>query len=179
LNEQDKEIKLVEAAIAGDIESFGQLCRHYYSAMVGISYAIVRDHQLAEDAAQESFARAIVKINGLREKTKFAQWLAAICRNVSKDFVVKKIKEVSAERFYNASYTNDCIAGDQIIDRALDQLASSDKELIVLRYYDNLSYEQIGTVLGLTRAAVNGKLTRAKRKLSKHLKHSGFPENQL
>lgn len=60
---QDKlEIELVEAAVGGDIGSFGELCERYYAAMVAVAYSVLSDHQLAEDAAQESFARALVRL---------------------------------------------------------------------------------------------------------------------
>ena len=55
------ETDLIEAAASGDIESFGKLCDRYYSVMVAISYSILGDHQLAEDAAQEAFARALAE----------------------------------------------------------------------------------------------------------------------
>jgi len=51
--------------------------------------------------------------------------------------------------------------------------------LIVLRYYNKLSYEEIASVSGVSRAAINGRLARAKRKMAKYLKRNGFPESQL
>jgi RNA polymerase sigma-70 factor (ECF subfamily) len=66
-----------------------------------------------------------------------------------------------------------------MIRSAIEQLPASAKELIVLRYYNNLSYEQISAVLGISKATINGRLTRAKRKLARYLKQNGFPENQL
>ena len=56
------EINLIEAAASGDIESFGMLCESYYSAMVAIAFSILSDHQLAEDAAQKTFACALLNI---------------------------------------------------------------------------------------------------------------------
>jgi len=50
---------------------------------------------------------------------------------------------------------------------------------VVLRYYNGLSYEQIASVLGISQATINGRLSRAKRKMAKYLRRNGFPENQL
>lgn len=72
------EINLINAAKSGDIESFGELCERYYSAMVAISYSILSDHQLAEDAAQETFARALINLKKLNNQNKFVPWLAII-----------------------------------------------------------------------------------------------------
>ena len=65
----------VKAAIKGDIDSFTQLARHYYPAMVAIAHSVLGDRDLAEDAAQEAFARAAVRLPQLRQKRKFAGWL--------------------------------------------------------------------------------------------------------
>jgi RNA polymerase sigma-70 factor (ECF subfamily) len=58
--------------------------------------------------------------------------------------------------------------------RAVWQLRSAERELIVLRYYDNLPYEQIAQVLDISIQAVNGRLIRAKRKIAEYLKRNGF-----
>jgi RNA polymerase sigma-70 factor (ECF subfamily) len=179
-NVPDKsETKLVEAAFNGDIESFGKLCRRYYAAMVAIGYSVLADHQLAEDAAQESFARALINLKNLRNKTKFVPWLAAICRNVAKDMVATKGKQISTDDFSQAAQNNNHDESHRLIRRAIEQLPVSAKELIVLRYYNGLSYEEISSVLGISRPTINGRLTRAKRKMAKYLRRNGFPENQL
>jgi len=177
---QDKlEIELVQAAFGGDVESFGELCQRYYAAMVAIAYAVLNDHQLAEDAAQESFARALVRLRSLKARAKFAPWLAAICRNVARDMVATKAKHISSEDLSHVTEKNDDDGNNRAIRRALEQLPDAAKELIVLRYYNNLSYERISSILGISPAAINGRLSRAKRKMAKYLKRAGFPESQL
>ena len=173
------ETKLVEAAFNGDIESFGKLCRRYYPAMVAVGYSVLSDHQLAEDAAQESFARALVNLKNLKNKRKFVPWLATICRNVAKDMVATKARQISTYDYSQTAQNNNHDDNSSPIRRAIEQLPVSTKELIVLRYYDGLSYEEIGSVLGISKATINGRLTRAKRNMAKYLKHNGFPENQL
>jgi RNA polymerase sigma-70 factor (ECF subfamily) len=61
-----------------------------------------------------------------------------------------------------------------VIHRAIQQLKPAERELIVLRYYDNLPYERIASVLDISVQAVNGRLTRAKRKIAKYLKRNGL-----
>jgi RNA polymerase sigma-70 factor (ECF subfamily) len=173
------ETHLIDAAASGDIESFGELCRRYYAAMAAIAYAVLGDHQLAEDAAQESFARALVRIKSLNDRAKFAPWLAAICRNVAKDMVATEAKRVSTEDISQVDKTEDPDDNDRAIRRAIEKLPNSAKELVVLRYYDGLSYEQISTVLGISKASINGRLTRAKRKMAEYLRKNGFPESRL
>ena len=173
------EIHLIEAATGGDIESFGELCRRYYAAMAAIAYGVLSDHQLAEDAAQESFARALVRIKSLKEKAKFAPWLAAICRNVAKDMVAARARRIKAEDLSNTDQNSNDIENIHAIRRAIEQLPAPAKELIVLRYYNNLSYEQIGSILEISRATINGRISRAKRKMANYLRKNGFPESRL
>jgi RNA polymerase sigma-70 factor (ECF subfamily) len=187
------EIRLIEAAVDGDIGSFGKLCQRYYAAMAAIAYCVLGDHQLAEDAAQESFARALVRLRSLRNRAKFATWLAAICRNVAKDMVATKARQIGSKDISEAadrSGSDDSLqavrqAVEQLpvsakeLVQAVEQLPVSAKELVILRYYDGLSYEEISSVLGISKATINGRLTRAKRKMAKYLKRNGFLENQL
>lgn len=177
--QSDPEKALVDKAVGGDIESFGELCRQYYPAMVAIAYAVLSDHQLAEDAVQESFARALVNLRRLRNKSRFAPWLAAICRNVAKDMVATKAKHISAEDLSQVADKNDNDVNHDAIRRAIKQLPDDVKELIMLRYCHNLSYEQIAPILRISPAAINGRLTRAKRKIADYLRKNGFPESRL
>lgn len=173
------ELHLIEAATGGDIESFGLLCRKYYAAIVAVGYSVLGEHQLAEDAAQESFARALVGIGNLKNKKRFAPWLAAICRNVAKDMLTTKVRHINTGDISTATEPGNSDKNDGLIRRAIEQLPESAKELVVLRYYDGLSYEQISSVLGISKASINGRLTRAKRKMANYLRKNGFPENRL
>jgi len=177
--QSNPEKELVEAAVGGDIESFGELCRRYYAAMVAVAYAVLSDHQLAEDAAQESFARAIVRLRALNDKSRFVPWLAAICRNVAKDMVSARIRHIRTEYLSQVAEENNDDEDILAIRRAIEQLPVESRELVVLRYYNSLSYEQIGSILGISRAAINGRLARAKRKITAYLRENGIPENRL
>jgi len=168
----------VRAALGGDIESFGRLCGHYYSPLVAIAYGVLGDHQLAEDAAQEAFARALVSLGKLRKPNKFGPWLARICRNVAIDMARTRLRKMSdAEGVVREAGRDE--AALQTVRQAIDGLPASMKDVVLLRYYDNCSYEQIADVLGLSRTVVNGRLTRAKRKLAKQLRRQGVLENIL
>lgn len=171
--------KLVEAAVGGNLESFGELCSRYYASMVAIAYSVLGDHQLAEDAAQETFARGLGNLRGLKNKTKFVPWLAAICRNVAKDMVANGLRQINADDLSKVPDSSGSDDSFRAVRQAIEQLPVSAKELVILRYYNGLSYEEISTVLGISRAAINGRLTRAKRKIAKYLQRNGFLENRL
>lgn len=177
--QNESERLLVDKAVAGDIESFGELSRRYYPAMVAIAYAVLSDHQLAEDAAQESFARALVNLRRLRNKRKFAPWLAMICRNIAKDMLSAKPRHINTDDLSQVAEKNNDDSNHESIRRAIKQLPGATKEVIVLRYYNNLSYEQIASILGTSPTAINGRLARAKRKMERYLRKNGFLEKSL
>lgn len=173
---REPDIVLVKAAAEGNVESFTELAARYYTPMVAIAHSIIGDRDLAEDAAQECFARAAVKLTQLKDYGKFAGWLAAICRNEAKDIArlesnnrnTEKLSEITIESNHNES--------SEIVKNALGKLSASSREVIYLRYYDGLSYDKISEVLGISEQAINGKLRRAKKKLAQILKHEGFKQ---
>ena len=171
--EKSEEI-LVEAAQNGHLESFGVLYKRYHSPMVALAYSLLADKNLAEDAAQEVFAKACSALPRLRRRDKFAAWLAAICRNVAHQMLRSRSKIKSLENRQPTEKPD--IEGDckDAIRRAVWQLRPSERELIVLRYYDGFSQAQMSKVLDISPSAVNGRLTRAKRKIAKYLKRNGF-----
>ncbi len=179
LSVQKPDTTLVEAAIDGDADSFTELCRRYYPAMVAIAHSIIGDRHLAEDAAQQVFAKAAVKLPQLKRKSQFAGWLAAICRNAARDMA--RSRETLAVNVdlsaVAANSGHDSTA--EVVREALSKLSASAREVIFLRFYDGLSYEQISAVLGISEQAINGRLRRAKKKMAEHLKHHGFAEVRL
>ncbi|MHC4345629.1 MAG: RNA polymerase sigma factor [Planctomycetota bacterium] len=176
---QEPDSVLVEAAVKGDADSFTELCRRYYPAMVAIGHSILGDRHLAEDAAQQAFANAVRKLPQLRKKSRFAKWLAAICRNAALDLAgdnkavgtIDNLSTVAAE-----SKGNDAA---QAVREAIGRLSASDREVIFLRFYDGMTYESISAVLGISTQAINGRLRRAKKKIAGHLRRAGFAEVDL
>lgn len=168
---------MIEAARAGDLDSFGKLCELYYAPLVAVAYSVLRDHQLAEDAAQEAFARGLVGLRKLKEPARFAPWLARICRNVAVDMVRDRPPQSSAEDLTPPQNGGRDEWTLQIVREAIARLPVALREVTVLRYYNDCSYEQIAAVLGLSKMSINGRLTRAKRKLAKYLRRQGVLED--
>jgi RNA polymerase sigma-70 factor (ECF subfamily) len=169
---------LIAAARAGDLDSFGKLCEHYYAPLVALAYSVLRDHQLAEDAAQEAFARGLVSLRKLKEPAKFAPWLARICRNVAIDMMRNRPSQVSAEGLAQPHDGGVDESTVQRVREAIARLPVALREVTVLRYYSDCSYEQISAVLGLSKMTINGRLTRAKRKLARYLRRAGVLEDR-
>jgi RNA polymerase sigma-70 factor (ECF subfamily) len=170
----NSETQLVEAAQNGHLESFGALYERYHSSITALAYSKLADRDLAEDVAQEVFAIACRDISSLKNKEKFAAWLAGICRNVSRQIIKNNKNRTVAPDNKPVVKLDDTESRREAIRRAVWNLRASDRELIVMRYFDGLSQAQISKVLDISSQAVNGRLVRAKRKIAKYLKRNGF-----
>ena len=177
---QKPDTVLVKAAINGNAEGFTELCRRYYPAMVAIAHSILGDRHLAEDVAQQAFAKAALKLPQLKKESRFAGWLAVICRNVAKDMARRsKNFQTTDDLSMIAAKSRDDDSTAETIRKAISKLSASAREVIFLRYYDGMSYEQISAVLGISEQAINGRLRRAKKKMADYLRRNDFGEVQL
>jgi RNA polymerase sigma-70 factor (ECF subfamily) len=168
---------LVEAAQHGRVDSFGALYQRYHNPIVALAYAQLGDKHAAEDAAQEVFAIACRDLRSLRERDKFGAWLGGICRNVTRQMLRVKsrtgpLPSESVETLADGRSERE--EQWDAVRRAVWRLPTDERELIVMRYFDGFSQARISEVLDLTPAAVNGRLTRAKRKIAQLLKRDGF-----
>ena len=176
--QQEPDLTLIEQACNGDTDSFTELCRRYYPAMVAIAHSIIGDRHLAEDAAQQTFAKAVRKMSDLKSKNKFAAWIAAICRNVALDVARRREDVQIAEDLSMIAAQSQENDVSEVVKEALNRLSAPAKEIIFLRYYDGMTYEQISAVLGISEQAINGRLRRAKKKMANYLRLTGFDKAQ-
>jgi len=176
------EQNLVQAALSGDADSFGRLCERYYSAMVAIAYSQLADRGLAEDAAQEAFFVAFRDISKLKNANHFGRWLARISRNIASDMVKARRRNKLIPIENRDSVSNDEDKEDnnvEVVRRIISELPVKIREVIYLRYYDEMSYQQISDMLGISQEAVNGRLRRAKKLIAKKLLRNGSVEVNL
>ena len=173
---QKPDTALVKAAINGDAESFTELCRRYYPAMVAIAHSVLGDRHLAEDAAQQAFAKAAIKLPQLKKDSRFARWLAVICRNAARDLARSTEVFHSDEALSTIAAKSDQDDSTEAVKEAMDKLSTPAREVVYLRFYNGLSYEQISAMLGISEQAINGRLRRAKKKMAVYLRRKGFSE---
>ena len=168
------ESQIVEAACDGDVDSFGALYERYYAVMVWLAYSILPERNLAEDAAQETFAVACEELVHLKRPEKFAGWLAGICRNVAHQMARERKREALTNTAAAVVEQNNNDDLDGMVRQAICSLPEMYRQPLLLRYYNDMSYEQIGLVLGIARYTVKGRLFRARKKIAKYLKRKGF-----
>ena len=182
----DSETKLTELVVAGGsgcVDAFAALYERYYGTMVAVAYAIVADYDMAEDAAQETFAVACRDIAKLKKTDRFGCWLTGICRNTAKQ-MLRRRKSTACKNISRPQQEMSAESGNRAdrnipVEGALRQLAERDREVIMLRYYDAMTYRQMAELLGISTDAVHGRIVRAKRKIKRFLKQKGFSEDDF
>ena len=164
--------QLVKQACLGDVGSFGRLYEHYYASMVWLAYSIVKDVTNAEDIAQQSFAAACENLGSLKDREKFAGWLTGICRNIALTAIARSKREnVSIDDLVLVCNDegND-FEEQKIVQKSVFELPQMYREVVVLHYYNDMSYEEIKDMLGVSLHTVRGRLRRARKKIEKYLK---------
>jgi RNA polymerase sigma-70 factor (ECF subfamily) len=167
----DTDAELVKAACDGDVDSFRQLYERYYRLAVSIARSRLNDRHLAEDAAQEAFATACRTLAGLRNPSRFPEWLGTICRRTASRMARSRVgsngKPLAKEP---ASPTAPNNAASNRIHEALARLTPDAREVLQLHYFAGLTYEQIARALGISPQAVHGRMQRARHSLAGWLK---------
>ena len=154
-----------------DKETFcAQVIRHQ-EAMFRAAKAILKQDEDAEDAVQEAICAAFAARDGLRDVGKFKPWILRILTNNCYDAYRKKRPSVDLEEVQDYLPA----AGTDPTDRltlwqAVMSLSDDLRAAVTLYYYDGLSVREIGTVLGISEAAVKTRLSRGRERLRQLLR---------
>lgn len=165
---------LVQRALDDDTGSLAQLCERYYPSLVAIARSILLDVHLAEDAAQEALAEACTGLRSLKDTRSFGPWVGSICRNVAKDTLRAQKKQREATEAYAVRKRGRTDSCAEQLTKAVEALPQHLREVLFLRYHNEMTYQQMSSVLGLTPQAINGRLRRAKRRIAARMKSNGF-----
>lgn len=167
---------LIKAAQAGDGEALVTLLRQIENHVYRTAYYIVNNEQDAMDAAQEALIRIYTKIGTYEEKAQFKTWVQRIVTNICIDKFRRNKPTVSidehelvfqdrhsVEEDVMSSYTS------QDIRTAIDKLPDHHRAVVVLRYLQDFSYNEIADSLDLPLNTVKSYLFRARQQLQTYL----------
>ena len=179
---------LIQRALSGDSDAFGDLIVRHQGAVQALAYHTLGSFDDARDASQETFVHAYLKLDQLRDVDRFAGWLRTIalnrCRSLRrgrKETV--PLDEVSAP----VDETTPCdglLAREsrESVHRALRMLTDRNRLVITLRYLGGMSYRDIAGFLDVPLSTVEGRMHRAKQELRGRLMESvekGLEAEQL
>jgi RNA polymerase sigma-70 factor, ECF subfamily len=166
------EAECLQLAKIGNQEAFTKIVETYQNPVYNLCYRMLGNVQAAEDAAQETFWRAFKNLNHYDEKRPFPTWLLSIAAHYCIDQQRRKrlpsidldeIIEFSAEdpmphpesAMIQSEYSEE-------VQRQLSQLSEGDRAVLVLRYWHELSEDEICDTLNISKSAVKSRLHRAR-----------------
>jgi len=190
LNLPDADV--VALAQQGRDSAFRELIRRYERPVFSLIYRMVRDRELAEDLAQDTFIKVLNHIDRYRPEFKLSSWLFKIANNVAIDHLRRRqLETVSIDGSPHAQTadaieaTSFDVVGQQesaldelearelgtAIEQAIASLRPEYRSCIMLRHVDGRSYEEIAATLDLPLGTVKTYIHRARHELRRALDH--------
>jgi RNA polymerase sigma-70 factor, ECF subfamily len=169
----EQELTWVLQARKGDQSAFAKLVEAYQMPVYNLAYRMLGTPNEAEDAAQETFLRAYTRLDTYDASRKFSSWILSIASHHCVDRLRRRHgTTVSMEEIMSWRWVPDDLPRPEeqtmqhedraVIRRLLDQLPAPYRLVIVLRYWHDLSYEEIAEVTHTTESAVKSRLHRAR-----------------
>ncbi|MCM0649333.1 sigma-70 family RNA polymerase sigma factor [Clostridium swellfunianum] len=166
------EEELVIAAQSGDNEAFYKLMSLYSKSLYKIAYSYLESQQEALEAVQETTCRAFIKLKKLKQTKYFKTWVTKILINYCIDEVKrnKKLTELTIEiEAINSTSEDDMLD----IEIALNKLDSRYKEVVVLKYFQDMTTQDIASILDCPEGTVKTWLHRGLNSLRNYFKKDG------
>lgn len=155
------------------------LYKLHYDRVFRNTYFVIRDYQLTEDAVQEAFYRAFQRLDQLKQKEKFGSWVGVIAINIAKDYLqannryfpsdeVVLIGNKHTRQKGEIEFGLETVEKKNEVERILNNLSLDQREILLLKYYEELTIEEIAEMLNISPGTVKSRIHRAKQRF-KHL----------
>jgi RNA polymerase sigma-70 factor, ECF subfamily len=179
---------LVQQALAGSQAAYHALVSRYATPAVNLAARMVQDRSLAEDLAQEAFARAFERLSSYDQRRPFSSWFFQVLHNLVIDHLRKKRPTtVSLEGLEDAGHVGAAVEAGvrpdaraeqadlaRALDAAMARIRPEYREAIVLRYRQDFSVQEIAETMSLPVGTVKTYLSRARKELASILAAQGW-----
>ena len=176
---------LVALAVAGDKSAFGELIERHGHIAERVALGVVRHQDLGRELAQEAMLQAYLSLDRLRDARRFRSWLNGIVLNVCRSYLRSRDADLFSlealtgglrsdeSPFANTEPSPHEAAEAQELQRAVlqavDSLSPRNRVATLLFYYDQLSVREVAATLGISVAAVKGRLHKSRDELKELL----------
>lgn len=174
---------LVTRAQQSDSDAFAELYAMTYNKVYNYTRHYLRDDFLAQDAMQEVFILALKNLGKLNDPTLFIAWLNRISFNVCYDMSQKlkqtgdqysdpEILEVVEDDYLDSNPEASFQKKDENsrVKQALEQLPFAEKQVLVMRFYNDMKLEDIAAAMDISRSSVKRYIAAGQQKLKNILK---------
>ena len=169
--------------LGGDDEGLAEIVSEYKDGLILFLRGFVSDITTAEDLAEDTFFRLMIKKPRFSGHSSFRSWLYAIGRNVAVDYVRHHSKEIaipSDEIEIQAGYAEVFEAAyikeeqQRIVYKTLESLIPDYRQIIMLVYFEGMTNAEAAAVMRKSERQIRNLLYRAKQSLKKELEKEGF-----
>ena len=176
------EMLLISRARGGDREAFGALVEQYRDNVYRLAYRMCGNAYDADEAAQEAFVAAWRALPNFRGDAKFSTWLYRLTTNAAIDVMRREKRHQTVGDGEMIDLADDADSPQETVERteqqeavqeALATLSEEYREVLLLRYMEELDYAEIAEVLQLPSGTVKSRINRAKAALKAALLKSG------
>ncbi len=169
----------LEQARQGDKIAFGKLIEAYQGPVFNLAYRMLNNAREAEEAAQEAFIRAYTRLESYNPAHKFSTWLLSITSNYCIDQIRKRraiLLSIDEPLPPHPALTSDqakrpesqliMSEKQEMVQTLLADLAPDYRQAVVLRYWHEMSYDEIAEIMDTTVSAIKSRLFRARKQLA-------------
>jgi RNA polymerase sigma-70 factor (ECF subfamily) len=178
--------ELVEACQAGESSAFDLLVARWEDRIRGACYRFLGSEEEARDVAQEAFLKAYRAIGGFKREARFSSWLYQIATNLCRDRLRRRRTRATVS-LEEMEETGGAIAetrpgADQrllqddlarVVRRAIEALAEEQREVLILKEYEGLTFLEIAQALDVPVSTVKTRLYRGLAQLRQRLEREG------
>ncbi|NQU29094.1 MAG: sigma-70 family RNA polymerase sigma factor [Anaerolineae bacterium] len=177
ISTQINETALVNQAQNGDRNAYGELVRTHSRGVLNVVYRMCGNKHLAEDAAQEAFIQAWLKLSSYQPRASFRSWLYRIAVNSAIDMLrkEKRILPDAVEDYFLMDPSpgpESMLASTEraeLVRKAIVTLPDASRAVLVLREYEGLSYQEIAEAIDIPIGTVMSRLNYARKLLKEKL----------
>ena len=171
------EAEFVRSAQSGDRNAFSELVRIHARGVFNVVYRMCGDEFIAEDAAQETFIRAWQNLSSYRPQTPLRNWLYRIAFNAGMD-MLRKEKRILPNAIEDMQLSDgqpglELLVSQQertqLVQKAILSLPDASRAVLVLREYEEMSYQEISSTLDIPIGTVMSRLNYARKLLKDKL----------
>jgi len=180
--------QLMELCAAKDEDAFSEIVGRYERFVYSTVFAELKNTDDAFDVSQEVFIRLYNAAGGFRCESTLKTWLYRMCKNCAYDYMRKyykhravslTYKDAEEETTEDADIVSDTTPEDELLRKekiqavrnAVLELPEEQREVIVLREFQNMQYSEIAVMLGISEGTVKSRISRAREHLKKILEN--------
>lgn len=177
-----QELELIESVLAGNKQAYAQIIDQYKNQLYALVLRMTKNPQTAQDFVQEIFIKVYQQLGKYDNKGSFSSWLYRVAINYCMDEFRKKsyqMKQVEIDDEQVINPNNPEIVflkkeKSRQLEKLIAMLPEDERLIILLRFVNELSYQEISELLTISISDVRNKLHRAKKKMRMTVKQGGY-----